>query len=89
MEDYQEEAMSVMKSLMDMYTAVGDQEGVKKIIEGLETLEKDCTSAQNRSQEYLDSRAHEESSTLSSRSSGKSAGRSGLKLLKEERICES
>ena len=72
-EDYQEKAMSVMEIdiLIDMYTAVGDQESVKKINEELETLERECTSAQNRAQEYLDSRAHEESSGLSSCSSGK------------------
>ena len=58
--------MSVIETLIDMYTAVGDQESVKKINEDLETLGRKCKSAQNRAQEYLDSRAHEESSALSS-----------------------
>ena len=49
--DCQEKAMSVMETLIDMYTAVGDQESVKKINEELETLERECTSAQNRAQE--------------------------------------
>ena len=70
-EDCQEEAMSVMETLMDKYLAVGDQEGVRKINEELETLEKECTSAQNRAQEYLDSRAHEESSASSEKSTGR------------------
>ena len=39
-----------MEALMGMYTAVGDQESVKKINEELETLERD------RAQEYLDKR---------------------------------
>ena len=39
-----------MEALMGMYTAVGDQESVKKIDEELETLERD------RAQEYLDKR---------------------------------
>ena len=43
-EDYQEEAMSVMEALMDMYTAVGDQEGVKKINQDLDILERECMS---------------------------------------------
>ena len=51
-EDCQEKAMSVMEILIDMYTAVGDQESVKKINEELETLGKECKSAQNRVQEY-------------------------------------
>ena len=68
-----------------MYTAVGDQESVKKINEELETLERECTSAQNRAQEYLDSRAHEESSRLSRCSSGKSTRRSMSKA-KEDQI---
>ena len=84
-EDCQEKAMSVMETLIDMYTAVGDQESVKKINEELETLERECTSAQNRAQEYLDSRAHEESSGLSSCSSGKSTRRSMSKA-KEDQI---
>ena len=54
-EDCQEKPMSVRETLIDMYTAVGDQESVKKINEELETLERECTSAQNRAQEYLDS----------------------------------
>ena len=62
-EDCQEEAMSVMEALMDKYQAEGDQEGIRKINEQLETLEKECTSAENRAQEYLDSRVHEESNT--------------------------
>ena len=45
-----------------------DQEGVKKINEELEIIERECTSAQNRAQECLDSRAHEESSTASGKS---------------------
>ena len=68
-EDFQEEAISVMEALMEMYTAVGDQKSVKKINYELKTLQKECTSAQNRAQEYLDSSAHEESSTSSSQSS--------------------
>ena len=59
-ENCQEEAMGVMEALMDMYTAVEEQESVKKINEELETLENECTSAQNRAQKYLDSRVHEE-----------------------------
>ena len=59
-ENCQEEAMDVMEALMDMYTAVEEQESVKKINEELETLENECTSAQNRAQKYLDSRVHEE-----------------------------
>ena len=47
-EDCQKKAMSVMETLIDMYTAIGDQESVKKINEELETLERECTSAQNR-----------------------------------------
>ena len=43
-EDYQEEAMIVMEALMDMYTAVGDQEGVKKINQDLDILERECMS---------------------------------------------
>ena len=67
----QEKAMSVMETLIDLYKAVGNQESVKKINEELETLERECTSAQNRAQEYLDIRAHEVSSASSSQSSGK------------------
>ena len=37
-EDCQEEAMSVMEALMDKYLAEGDQEGIRKINEELETL---------------------------------------------------
>ena len=59
-ENCQEKAMSVMKTLMGMYTAVGDQESVKKIDKESETLERGCTSAQNRAQKYLDNRAYEE-----------------------------
>ena len=59
-ENCQEEAMGVMEALIDMYTAVEEQESVKKINEELETLENECTSAQNRAQKYLDSRVHEE-----------------------------
>ena len=59
-ENCQEEAMGVTEALMDMYTAVEEQESVKKINEELETLENECTSAQNRAQKYLDSRVHEE-----------------------------
>ena len=59
-ENCQEEAMGVMEALMDMYTAVEEQESVKKINEELETLENECTSAQNRAKKYLDSRVHEE-----------------------------
>ena len=84
-EDCQKKAMSVMETLIDMYTAIGDQESVKKINEELETLERECTSAQNRAQEYLDSRAHEESSRLSRCSSGKSTRRSMSKA-KEDQI---
>ena len=58
-EDCQEDAMSVIEALMDMYIAVGDQENVRKINEELEAQEKKCTSGQIRAQEYLDSRAHE------------------------------
>ena len=67
-EDCQEEAMGVMEALMDKYLPEGDQEGVKKINEELEIIERECTSAQNRAQEYLDSRADEESSTASGKS---------------------
>ena len=56
-ENCQEEAMRVMEALMVIYTTVGDQESVKKIKE-LESLESKCTSAQNRAQECLDTRAH-------------------------------
>ena len=77
--------MSVMETLIDMYTAVGDEESVKKINEELETLDRECTSAQNRAQEYLDSRAHQESSGLSSCSSGKSTKRS-MNKAKEDQI---
>ena len=83
--DCQEKAVNVIKTLIDMYTAVGDQESVKRINGELETLERECTSAQNRAQEYLDSRAHEESSTLSNLSSGKSTRRSMSKA-KEDQI---
>ena len=58
-EDCQEDAMSIIEALMDMYTAVGDQENIRKINEELEAQEKECTSAQITAQEYLDSRAHE------------------------------
>ena len=37
-EDCQEKPMSVRETLVDMYTAVGDKESVKKINEELETL---------------------------------------------------
>ena len=57
--------MSVIETLIDMYKAVGDQESVKKINEDLETLERECKSAQNRAQEYQYHRAHEVSSALS------------------------
>ena len=80
-EDCQEEAMNIMEALMDRYQAEGDQNGIRKINEELEILEKECTSAQNRAQEYLDSRAHEESSA----SSGKSTGRKMSKV-KEDQI---
>ena len=40
--------MSVMEALIDMYTAVGDQEGVKKINEELGILKRECTSVQNK-----------------------------------------
>ena len=80
-EDCQEEAMGVMEALMDKYLAQGDQEGVKKINEELEIIERECTSAQNREQEYLDSRAHEESSTAS----GKSA-RMKMSQVKKDQI---
>ena len=80
-EDCQEEAMGVMKALMDKYLTEGDQEGVKKINEELEIIERECTSAQNRAQEYLDSRAHEESSIAS----GKSA-RMKMSQVKKDQI---
>ena len=80
-EDCQEEAMGVMEALMDKYLAEGDQEGVKKINEELEIIERECTSAQNRTQEYLDSRAHEESSIAS----GKSA-RMKMSQVKKDQI---
>ena len=83
-ENCQEEAMSVMEALMVIYTAVGDQESVKKIRE-LESLESKCTSAQNRAQECLDTRAHEESIASCSWSSRKSARRSMSKV-KEDQI---
>ena len=84
-EDCQEKAMSVMEALMAMYTAAGDQESVKKINEELETLESECTSVQNRAQEYLDTRADEESIALSSQSCGKSA-RTSMSTVKEDQI---
>ena len=84
-EDYQEKAMSAMETLIDMYTAIGGQGSAKKINEELEALERECTTAQNRAQEYLDNRAHEESSASSSRSSGKSVRRSMSKV-KEDQI---
>ena len=80
-EDCQEEAMGVMEALMDKYLTEGDQEGVKKINEELEIIERECTSAQNRAQEYLDSRAHEESSIAS----GKSA-RMKMSQVKKDQI---
>ena len=46
-ENCQEEAMSVMEALMDKYLEEGDQEGIRKINEELETLEKECTSVRN------------------------------------------
>ena len=67
-EDCQEEAMGVMEALMDKYLAEGDEKRVKKINEELEIIERECTSAQNRPQAYLDSRTHEESSTASGKS---------------------
>ena len=73
--------MGVMEALMDKYLAEGDQEGVKKINEELEIIERECTSAQNRTQEYLDSRAHEESSIAS----GKSA-RMKMSQVKKDQI---
>ena len=84
-EDYQEKAMSAMETLIDMYTAIGGQGSAKKINEELEVLERECTTAQNRAQEYLDNRAYEESSASSSRSSGKSVRRSMSKV-KEDQI---
>ena len=80
-EDCQEEAMGVMEALMGKYLTEGDQEGVKKINEELEIIERECTSAQNRAQEYLDSRAHEESSIAS----GKSA-RMKMSQVKKDQI---
>ena len=81
LEDCQEEAMGVMEALMDKYLTEGYQEGVKKINEELEIIERECTSAQNRAQEYLDSRAHEESSIAS----GKSA-RMKMSQVKKDQI---
>ena len=80
-EDCQEEALNVMEELIDKCLTLGDQESVTKITEELEILERECTSAQNQAQEYLDSRAHEESSALS----GKSAKRS-ISKIKEDQI---
>ena len=80
MKIYQVEAMSVMEALMDKYLAEGDQEGIRKINEELEILEE-CTSAQNTAQEYLDSRAHEESSTSSEKST-----RRKMSNVKEDQI---
>ena len=80
-ENCQEEAMSVMEALMVIYTAVGDQESVKKIRE-LESLESKCTSAQNRAQECLDTRAHEESIASCSWSSA----RRSMSKVKEDQI---
>ena len=68
---------------MDMNATVGEQGSFKKINEELKALENDCTSAQNRAQEYLDSRAHEEWSASSGWSSGKSARRS-MSILNED-----
>ena len=65
---------------MDKYLAEGDQEGIRKINEELEILEE-CTSAQNTAQEYLDSRAHEESSTSSEKST-----RRKMSNVKEDQI---
>ena len=70
---------------MEMYTAVGDRESVKRNNEELETLERECASAQNRVEEYLDSRAHEESSTSGSWLSGKYIRRS-MNKVKEDQI---
>ena len=50
----------------------------------METLERECTSAQNRIQEYLDSRAHEKSSAFSRWSSGKFTRRSISKEKKDQ-----
>ena len=72
-EGCQEEEMSAMEALMNIYTAVGGQEDVKKINEELGMLERKCTSAQSRTQEYLDKKGHKESSASFSRSSGESA----------------
>ena len=74
-----------IEALMEMYTAVGDRESVKRNNEELETLERECASAQNRVEEYLDSRAHEESSTSGSWLSGKSIRRS-MNKVKEDQI---
>ena len=51
----------------------------------METLERECTSAQNRIQEYLDSRAHEKSSAFSRWSSGKFTRRN-ISKAKEDQI---
>ena len=93
-EDCQEEAMGVMEALIDKYLAEGDQEGVKKINEELEIIERECTSAQTRAQEYLDSRAHEESSIASRKSARMKMSKSRriklnsgeLRVMKEENI---
>ena len=73
--------MIVMEALIDKYLAEGDQEGIRKINEELETLEKECTSAQNRAQEYLDSRTYGESSTSSEKST-----RRKMSNMKEDQI---
>ena len=80
-EDCQEEAMIAMEALTDKCLAEGDQEGIRKINEELETLEKECTSAQNRAQKYLGSRTHEESSTSSEKST-----RRKMSNMKEDQI---
>ena len=58
---------------------------MKKINEKLETLEREYKSEQNRAQEYLDSRAREESRALSIWSSGNFTKRTMSKA-KEDQI---
>ena len=50
--------MIVMKALMDKHLAEGDQEGIRKINEELETLEKECTSAQIWTAELMENQVH-------------------------------
>ena len=87
-EDCQEKALSIMEALMDMYTAVGDQESVKKNQRRIANTGEGVYISSKQSARISgqqNSRAHGESRALSSRSSGKSTRRSMSKV-KEDRI---